>query len=62
MLPKNPPIKYTDRMSKKLAIFDIDGTLFRWQLYHELIYRLKDQGYFSAGPVDIARSATTKQK
>ena len=46
MLPKNLPIKYTDRMSKKLAIFDIDGTLFRWQLYHELIYRLKDQGYF----------------
>ncbi len=32
---------------KKLAIFDIDGTLFRWQLYHELVFRLKDLGYFN---------------
>lgn len=23
-------------MSKKFAVFDIDGTIFRWQLYHEL--------------------------
>lgn len=31
---------------KKLAVFDLDGTLFRWQLYHELVYRLKDKGCF----------------
>jgi HAD superfamily hydrolase (TIGR01490 family) len=30
-------------MPKKLAVFDIDGTLFRWQLFHELIFELKDQ-------------------
>ncbi len=39
-------------MTQKLAIFDIDGTLFRWQLYHELVYALKDKGYF---PPSVAR-------
>ncbi len=34
-------------MTKKLAVFDLDGTLFRWQLYHELVYRLKEKGCFS---------------
>lgn len=34
-------------MSKKLAIFDLDGTLFRWQLYHELVFALKERGVFS---------------
>lgn len=32
---------------KPIAVFDIDGTLFRWQLYHELVFELKEQGYFS---------------
>lgn len=31
----------------KIAIFDLDGTLFRWQLFHELVYELKDRGIFS---------------
>jgi HAD superfamily hydrolase (TIGR01490 family) len=31
-------------MSKKLAVFDIDGTLFRWQLFHELVFEIKNQG------------------
>lgn len=30
----------------KLAVFDLDGTLFRWQLYHELVFKLKDKGCF----------------
>jgi len=30
-------------MSQKIAVFDIDGTLFRWQLFHELVFELKDQ-------------------
>ena len=25
---------------KKVAIFDLDGTLFRWQLFHELVFEL----------------------
>ncbi|PID33419.1 hypothetical protein CR969_00845 [Candidatus Saccharibacteria bacterium] len=32
---------------KKVAFFDIDGTLFRWQLYHDLVFELKDMGKFS---------------
>lgn len=27
-------------MSKRFAVFDIDGTLFRWQLFHELVFEL----------------------
>lgn len=33
---------------QKLAVFDIDGTLFRWQLYHELVFELKSRNHFSA--------------
>lgn len=29
---------------KKFAVFDIDGTIFRWQLYHELFDALIDEG------------------
>lgn len=25
---------------KKFAVFDIDGTLFRWQLFHEIVFEL----------------------
>jgi HAD superfamily phosphoserine phosphatase-like hydrolase len=32
---------------RQLAVFDIDGTLFRWQLYHELVFELKTIGSFS---------------
>ena len=31
-------------MSQKFAAFDIDGTLFRWQLFHELVFELRKQG------------------
>lgn len=37
---------------KKLAIFDIDGTLFRWQLYHELVFELKDEGIFDVATAE----------
>lgn len=36
----------------KFAAFDIDGTLFRWQLFHELVFTLKDMGCFDE---DISR-------
>lgn len=32
---------------KKFAVFDIDGTLIRWQLYHSLADRLAHHGYIS---------------
>ena len=31
---------------KKLAIFDIDGTLFRWQLFFSLVFELQLRGVF----------------
>lgn len=33
-------------MSQKVAFFDLDGTFFRWQLYHELVFELKDRNVF----------------
>lgn len=33
---------------RKFAAFDIDGTLFRWQLFHEFVFALKDGGFLSA--------------
>lgn len=30
----------------KFAVFDIDGTLYRWQLYHELVQELAFAGVF----------------
>lgn len=32
---------------KKLAVFDIDGTLYRWQLYYEVVLKLLDRGFFT---------------
>jgi len=34
-------------MMKKFAVFDIDGTLYRWQLYYSVVFELRKQGVFS---------------
>jgi len=34
-------------MGKKFAVFDIDGTLIRWQLYHAIVNRLAAKGKIS---------------
>ena len=44
-------------MPRKLAIFDLDGTVYRWQLYHELVFTLKDKGMFSAEAAEKLDSA-----
>lgn len=31
---------------KRLTVFDIDGTLFRWQLYYEFVLQLARQNFF----------------
>lgn len=41
-------------MSQKFAAFDIDGTLFRWQLFHELVFELRKQGLINADMLDEA--------
>lgn len=33
---------------KKFAVFDIDGTVIRWQLYHGVVNELAKQGHLSA--------------
>ena len=33
---------------KKFAVFDIDGTLFRWQLFHEIVSELIASGHIPA--------------
>jgi phosphoserine phosphatase len=30
---------------KKFAVFDIDGTVFRWQLYSDVVFQLIEDGY-----------------
>lgn len=42
---------------KPLAIFDLDGTLFRWQLYHELVFALKERGFFTDSVADQLESS-----
>jgi phosphoserine phosphatase len=32
---------------RKFAVFDIDGTLYRWQLYYSVVFELRKQGVFS---------------
>lgn len=38
---------------RKFAAFDIDGTLFRWQLFHEFVFALKDAGQFDQKTTDL---------
>lgn len=35
-------------MQQPLAIFDVDGTIFRWQLYYAIVLELREKGFFSA--------------
>ncbi len=37
---------------KRFAVFDIDGTLYRWQLYHELVEVLALENTFPHGAYD----------
>lgn len=34
---------------RKFAVFDIDGTLIRWQLFHAIVHSLGKQGYILRG-------------
>lgn len=44
-------------MNQKFAVFDIDGTLIRWQLYHAVANHLAKHGYLEAGDYDAVRGA-----
>lgn len=43
--------------ARKFAVFDIDGTLLRWQLYHAVVNALAKEGYLGAGAYEQLRNA-----
>lgn len=47
---------------KKFAVFDIDGTLIRWQLYHAVVNRLAVTGKLGDGSYDRIHAARLKWK
>lgn len=44
-------------MAQKFAVFDIDGTLIRWQLYHAIVDHLAVTGYISDKLFQTARTS-----
>jgi HAD superfamily hydrolase (TIGR01490 family) len=46
----------------KFAVFDIDGTLIRWQLYHAITDRLVRLGFIEAGEFEELRQARMNWK
>lgn len=44
-------------MSRKFAVFDIDGTLIRWQLYHAVVDKLASGGYLGEDAKDKLHKA-----
>lgn len=47
---------------KKFAVFDIDGTLIRWQLYHALTDELASRGHIQPDSYKAMRQARTAWK
>ncbi len=47
---------------KKFAVFDIDGTLIRWQLYHVIVDRLAKVGELTEGAESDLKAARKKWK
>lgn len=47
---------------KKFAVFDVDGTLIRWQLYHAIVNELAKRGHLSAATYDHIRASRRQWK
>ncbi len=47
---------------RPFAVFDIDGTIIRWQLYHAISDALAQQGYIGSGEFDQVRQARMNWK
>lgn len=47
---------------RKFAVFDIDGTLIRWQLYHAIADALAKNGHIDAKPYSAIREARMQWK
>jgi len=51
-----------EKMQRPFAVFDIDGTLIRWQLYHAIVDELARQGHISKKGYDAIRHARMNWK
>jgi HAD superfamily hydrolase (TIGR01490 family) len=49
-------------MPKKFAVFDIDGTLIRWQLFHAIVHHLGKHNYIDAETHNAIKAARMKWK
>ncbi len=49
-------------MSRSFAVFDIDGTLIRWQLYHAVAHKLGKAGLFAPGDFEAINHARMEWK
>jgi HAD superfamily hydrolase (TIGR01490 family) len=52
----------SDVSPKPFAVFDIDGTLIRWQLFHAIVHSLGKQGYLPAAAHDRIKQARMSWK
>lgn len=51
-----------ENYQSKFAVFDIDGTLIRWQLYHAVVDRLAEEGYLGVNANQTLKNARMKWK
>lgn len=49
-------------MSQPFAVFDIDGTVIRWQLYHAMVDALLRQGFIDSSKFETVRIARMNWK
>lgn len=54
--------KQASGVQKKFAVFDIDGTLIRWQLYHAVANQMAKDGLFGEGVYERIKNARKKWK
>jgi HAD superfamily hydrolase (TIGR01490 family) len=47
---------------RKFAVFDIDGTLIRWQLFHAIVHHLGQEGYILRRQHEQIRAARMRWK
>ncbi|HLG91141.1 MAG TPA: hypothetical protein VI336_03240, partial [Candidatus Saccharimonadales bacterium] len=50
------------RMKNKFAVFDIDGTLIRWQLYHAIADAMVRLGYVAPFTYQVVKDARMEWK
>lgn len=52
----------TAKVQRPFAVFDIDGTLIRWQLYHAIVNELAKEGHLEAGAYERIQASRMQWK